>query len=485
MAEWRDVKEYECQYQVSNQGQVRNIHTGTILQPIAMRNGRLYVSLSSEGFHRKATVHSLVADAFMGERPPGREITHQDGDCTNNAVANLEYISRQENQKRFVLRSGGYSVNITKRVTTADGSRYCPVVLSANGRVKPDVVTVNGKPERHPEGAYYLEWRENGKRVRLSVGRDAADATARRLRKEAELNARNHGVSVAPEPKNERRSLSAAIAEYLEEIKLSKKPKTLAAYSTALAYFAESCPKLFLDDVDRKDLLKFAAFLRDEKEQSPRSCWNKFSNVMTFLKAQGIRGLALKNDWPRFVQEEPEIYDKEDLETLFAACDDQERLWFEFFLMTGMREQEVMHTEWSDVKLAANTVRVSHKPERGWTPKAYKEREIPIPAKLVKTLQAWKVKANGCPLVFPTAGCKPKMDFLDCLKEVAERADLDPKNFWLHKFRATFATWSLWAGVDLRTVQQWLGHSDMESTMRYLKPNRSEQTRSRVNEIFA
>jgi hypothetical protein len=40
-------------------------------------------------------------------------------------------------------------------------------------------------------------------------------------------------------------------------------------------------------------------------------------------------------------------------------------------------------------------------------------------------------------------------------------------------------------GVDLRTVQQWLGHSDMESTMRYLKPSRSQQVREKVNEIFA
>lgn len=50
----------------------------------------------------------------------------------------------------------------------------------------------------------------------------------------------------------------------------------------------------------------------------------------------------------------------------------------------------------------------------------------------------------------------------------AERAELDKDEFWLHKFRSTFATRCLWAGVDLRTVQQWLGHSDMESTMRYL-----------------
>jgi len=39
--------------------------------------------------------------------------------------------------------------------------------------------------------------------------------------------------------------------------------------------------------------------------------------------------------------------------------------------------------------------------------------------------------------------------------------------------------------VDLRTVQQWLRHSDMESTMRYLKPSRSQQVRKKVNEIFA
>src|SRR5260370_36579484 len=85
-------------------------------------------------------------------------------------------------------------VNVTKRVQTSKGPRYCPVVLSANGRVKPDAVLVNGKPERHPEGAYYLEWREGAKRVRLSVGKEAADASARRMRKEAELNAVNNGA---------------------------------------------------------------------------------------------------------------------------------------------------------------------------------------------------------------------------------------------------------------------------------------------------
>ncbi len=377
-------------------------------------------------------------------------------------------------------------VNLTKRVQTPHGWRYCRVLLSANGRVKPDVVVVNGKEERHHEGAYYLEWREGAKRVRLSVGKDGADASARRQRKEAELNAVNNGVVVAENGQNGHRSLEAAVTEYLEETTLTKKPKTLAAYATALSYFKESSPKLFLEDIDRKDLLKFSAFLRDDKEQSPRSCWNKFANVMSFLKANGIRGLVKKNDWPRYTEEEPEIYEQAELDKLFKVCDAEERLWFEFFLMTGMREQEVMYTYWSDVNFTASTVGVSHKPDRGWTPKAYKEREIPIPAKLMKSLKAWKAKSEKtCGLVFPTAGCKPKLDFLDCLKTCAERAELGKEGFWLHKFRATFATRCLWAGVDLRTVQQWLGHSDMESTMRYLKPSRSQQVREKVNEIFA
>ncbi len=486
MAEqWRDIAGYDGIYQVSDLGQVRNTETSRILQPVKAKNGRLYVTLSRDGFQRKCTVHSLVSNAFLGQRPPNHEITHKDGDYTQNELSNLEYVTRRDNQKRFVMRTGGYSVNLTKRVQTDQGLRYCPVAESANGRIKPDMVLVDGKEERHNEGAYYLEWREHGKRVRLSVGKDAQDAAARRQRKEAELNALNNGVSVLPENGSGHKTVAAAVASFLEETELTKKPKTVAAYTTALNYFTESCHKLYLHEIDRHDLLKFSGFLRDEKKQSPRSTYNKFETVMTFLKANGIRGLVGKNDWPRYTEEEPEIYEREELDRLFKVCNEGERLWFEFFLMTGMREQEVMYAYWSDLNLPAHTVRVSHKPDHNWTPKAYKEREIPIPEKLARNLKAWKVTSDKtCRLLFPTAGCKPKLDFLDCLKAAAKRAKLDPDRFWLHKFRATFATRCLWAGVDLRTVQQWLGHSDMESTMRYLKPARNQAVRNKINEIF-
>jgi integrase/recombinase XerD len=379
------------------------------------------------------------------------------------------------------------SVNLTKRVKTPSGLRFCTVARSANGRIKANYVEIAGREEHHPEGSYYIEWWEGTKRLRRSVGKNALAAEAKRHQQEQMLTAKADGLKAGLKFVNEEGQvrLSEAVTAYLAETQLTKKPKTLSAYTTALDYFLESCKKQYVAEIERRDMLEYSAFLRDEKEQAARSCWNKFANVMSFLKANGIRGLVKKNDWPRFTEEEPEIYEQEELDKLFAACDAEERLWYEFFLMTGEREQEVMYTYWSDINFAHATVRVTHKPDRGWTPKAYKEREIPIPAKLVKNLQLWKPRSHKkCNLVFPTAGCNPKLNFLDDLKAVAERAELEPGNFWLHKFRATFATRCLWGGVDLRTVQQWLGHSDLESTMRYLKPSRSAQVQNKVNEIF-
>jgi integrase/recombinase XerD len=380
------------------------------------------------------------------------------------------------------------SVNLTKRIKTPNGTRFCEVARSANRRVKADYVKIDGREEHHPEGSYYIEWYDGNKRLRRSVGKNALAAEAKRHQQEQMLAARAAGLKAGLKFTSEEGQLrlAEAVTAYLAETQLTKKPKTLAAYTTALDYFLESCKKQYLAEVDRPDMLRFAAFLRDEKEQAPRSVYNKFENVMSFFKANEIRGLVGKNDWPRYTEEEPEMYEEEELKKLFAACDAEEQLWYEFFLMTGMREQEVMYTYRSDVNCTACVIRVSHKADRSWTPKAYKEREIPIPVKLAKKLKTWMAKADkNCNLLFPTAGCNPKLDFLDRLKSVAERAKLDEDNFRLHKFRATFATRCLWAGVDLRTVQQWLGHSDMESTMRYLKPSRSSHVREKVNKIFA
>ncbi len=60
--------------------------------------------------------------------------------------------------------------------------------------------------------------------------------------------------------------------------------------------------------------------------------------------------------------------------------------------MTGLREQEVMYCTWSEINLVRGVVTVRYKPEFGFSPKAYKGREVPIPDRLVKSLK----KLNDC-----------------------------------------------------------------------------------------
>ena len=70
---------------------------------------------------------------------------------------------------------------------------------------------------------------------------------------------------------------------------------------------------------------------------------------------------------------------------------------------------------------------------------------------------------------------------LDKCKEIAVRAKLDKARFDLKTFRSTYATRMLRAGFDPRTVQHWMGHKSLETTMRYLSPARD--VHDRLNKV--
>ena len=66
-------------------------------------------------------------------------------------------------------------------------------------------------------------------------------------------------------------------------------------------------------------------------------------------------------------------------------------------------------------------------------------------------------------------------------KAVAERAGLDSEKFDLKTFRSTYATRMLRSGFDVRTVQHWMGHKSLETTMRYLVP--SQEVHARLDQV--
>jgi hypothetical protein len=206
-------------------------------------------------------------------------------------------------------------VNITKRIDTPDGRRFCRVIFTPNGRIKPDWVKVDERQEKHPEGAYYLDWTADGQRKRMAAGSDATAACNSLKRKQSEFDAIARGLVVTDPVKEEntRLRLSAAKADFLEDIQLSRQRKTWLGYCLSLSYFVECCSKTYVEGIERKDLLRVVIFLRDEKELAPRTVHNKFAELLTFLAAQGVPKLISKNDRPRFVDQEVEIYEDHQL----------------------------------------------------------------------------------------------------------------------------------------------------------------------------
>lgn len=106
---WKDIPGYEGKYQASSLGRIRSLDRqigtpgtvgckfmkGRVLRPGPTKSGHLYVVL---GHGAAGTpVHQLIALTFIGPRPEGTEVCHNDGDPTNNQADNLRYDTRTNN----------------------------------------------------------------------------------------------------------------------------------------------------------------------------------------------------------------------------------------------------------------------------------------------------------------------------------------------------------------------------------------------------
>ena len=101
--QWRDIKDFEGYYQVSNRGIVKSFHKGkvTILKQ-QVTKGYLRVELQCPGKKRKVDVHILVAEVFLLNPENKPEVNHEDGVKSNNCVENLKWSAPSENRRHAV-----------------------------------------------------------------------------------------------------------------------------------------------------------------------------------------------------------------------------------------------------------------------------------------------------------------------------------------------------------------------------------------------
>lgn len=94
---WKEVKNYEGLYEVSDTGLVRIIKNKKILKQPLHKDGYYRVRLHKHGKQKSFMAHRLVALNFIDLKDGKYFINHIDGNKINNHISNLEWCTRLEN----------------------------------------------------------------------------------------------------------------------------------------------------------------------------------------------------------------------------------------------------------------------------------------------------------------------------------------------------------------------------------------------------
>lgn len=254
-----------------------------------------------------------------------------------------------------------------------------------------------------------------------------------------------------------------------------------------------------MDEVTRQDIIDFMTYCY-KQGLGNRTVYDKLVVVLQLFKRHGKSRLIEKSDWPEYVETIRPIYEAEELEAMFAAATEDQATLLKFLLASGLRDQEVRYLLWRDIDFKHSVVRITAKPQWGYSPKNWEERAVPLPTGILDRLKALKILRDAVPSkpVFPNRCGNPDSEMDMIVKRVAKKAGLNCgqcvtkhgnkcaegpycQNYFLHKFRHTFATEHLRHGIDIRTLQSWMGHRDIKSTMVYLKGVQSKDALARVN----
>jgi integrase len=376
-------------------------------------------------------------------------------------------------------------LTIYKYVRTDKGWRYCKAAFHPNGKIKPSFVVVGGVEEKHPEGSYFVnrcnQW--------IAVGGDALEAQRKRKlmlnQIEYERLAGNRRPDTIPgRPSvvefSGRKVIKDEVEAYLANLELAKRPhRTVQSKRRFLTGFLSIIPKKFADEFCRNDMLTF----RNTRLQTydPKYVDTMMMCVVTFFNRWLKIKLGVeKSDWPEYDANDPEPYLDDEIVAMEKITTGIPNLLIRLFRSVGCREMEIAHLNFTDINLRTKEIMIRQKPcfhckdciSEGnvWKPKTKAgTRNIPISDSLLSELLALPTgrppKGVDAALLFPNRDGNVNGHLLQKIQRATKRSGVAKVK--LHRFRDTFITNKLRDGVDVRTIQRWAGHEDVNVTMGY------------------
>ncbi len=156
----------------------------------------------------------------------------------------------------------------------------------------------------------------------------------------------------------------------------------------------------------------------------------------------------------------------------------------------GLRLSEALHLEVSDIDRERMTLRVRNG-------KGSKERFVPLPQSTYEALRVYWVTHRNPVLIFPALGRRKNQGGMakrpmaigsvqGALRRVMTQLPKIKKHVTMHTLRHCYATHLIEAGVNIRTVQQYLGHASLVNTMIYLHVTNlgNDDAAARINRLM-
>jgi integrase len=252
--------------------------------------------------------------------------------------------------------------------------------------------------------------------------------------------------------------------------------------------------------ITRADVRKWWDGLHNVKREGGRLSDRNANKLLTELRAilnwaaedYGLADNAAAGipKHPERTSERPAFYSPAEVTKLVsAAATDQDRLAFQVAAYAGLRRGEVVSLRWRNVDFKRSNLHVDESVSAGQdsTPKSGKGRAVPLAKTLADALKAVRpADATDDDLVFIGKEPGAKMDGSALRRrfEAARiKAKLPPLRF--HDLRHTFGSLAVDAGASLVQVQAWMGHSAIQTTMRYLHTKSRTEDAKLLDRAFA
>jgi integrase len=309
----------------------------------------------------------------------------------------------------------------------------------------------------------------------------------------------------APGPPSRTASTSVtfaeAAAEYLRFAEQDRgcKPSTVRGYLNAIkVHLLPVFGEMKLQDITVQEIERWRAGMSSVRVQ--RELSNKTKNNLLVLMHAIFRHAVKLYGLPanpvasvdRFrvrSSGDIQVFSPEEVWALVrAAKSEADAAIFLTAAFTGLRRGELLGLRWRDVDFAGSTIRVraSYAAGKLTTPKSGKVRAVPMAPDVASALAKFGDRerfTGDDDFVFTgEAGLPLDGDALSSrYRDALGRAGLRPLRF--HDLRHTFGTRMI-AKADIRRVQEWMGHADIQTTMKYLHYAPREEDAQLVAEAF-